>query len=176
MTARSNPDIERLPAVLRRALGRMVTDAVGVFGQIPLARLVALHLPLFVELRRLSADWKQIVVLLSAHGISGTDGPITSDVMRATYARARAAAAAASQPKHNKTQRTEVQSNATQRVKAMVPPNAAEQNASQSDAAEHDIVVGGAEQRDAADRAGALPSDAERRLLTRAELLNRPTR
>ncbi len=176
MNACSNPDIGRLPAALRRALGRMVTDAVGMFGQIPLARLVAMHLPLFVELRRLGADWKQIVVLLAAHGIGGTDGPITGDVMRATYARARAAAAAAGEPKHNKTQRTETQRNATQRVKAIAPPNASEQNASQSDAAEHDIGVGGAARRDTTNHAGALPSDAERTLLTRAELLNRPMR
>jgi hypothetical protein len=176
MIARANPDIERLPAALRQALGHMVTDSVGMFGQIPLARLVAMHLPLFVELRRLGADWKQIVVLLSAYGIGGTDGPITGDVMRATYARARAAAAAASEPKRNKTQRTEMQHNATQRVKAMEPPNASEQNVSQPDAADLDIGVGGAAQRDAANRVGALPSDAERTLLTRAELLNRPTR
>ena len=88
MTA-SLPPTDQLPAAVREGLERLAADAVGPFGRTPLSWLVADHLPLFEELRRLKASWMQINGLLAANGIGRAGGPFPAAVLRATYARAK---------------------------------------------------------------------------------------
>jgi hypothetical protein len=71
------------------------------------------HLVIFADLRRHGASWAQIASLLAAHGIVGSDGALTTDVVRATYARA-AKTAEATKRKwtgRNATQRSETNRN-----------------------------------------------------------------
>ena len=109
------PTTDQLPAAVREGLERLAADAVGPFGRTPLSWLVADHLPLFEELRRLKASWAQTAGLLAAHGIRGTDGPFAADVLRATYARAAASAAASGATKRNGAKRNKTNGDEAQR-------------------------------------------------------------
>jgi hypothetical protein len=114
MTA-SLPPTDQLPAAVREGLERLAADAVGPFGRTPLSWLVADHLPLFEELRRLKASWMQINGLLAANGIGRAGGPFPAAVLRATYARAAATAAARGTAKRNRTKRSEMNRDEMQR-------------------------------------------------------------
>lgn len=109
------PPITQLPADLREAFDHLVAGAAGPFGPTPLARLMVAHLVLFVELRRRGASCPQIADLLATHGIVGSDGAFTADVVRATYARAAADAARRKRAGHNGTKRNEGNRNAVKR-------------------------------------------------------------
>ena len=123
----------QLPSDLRDAFDRLAKDAVGAFGPTPLARLMLTHLVLFIELRRRGAAWAQIADLLAAAGVAGDNGAFTAEVVRATYARAAAAA----------TQRKRTGRNATKR-------NDGNRNAAKSDVT----------QRNAAERTETKPGEA----------------
>lgn len=119
------PASAQLPADLCEAFERVHADASGAFGPTPFARLMVAHLVLFAELRRRGASWAQIAHLLSAHGIVGSDGAFTADVVRATYARAAKIAAATERKrsgrnatKHNEADRNAAKCNETQRSAA----------------------------------------------------------
>jgi len=114
---RAVPTADQLPATVREGLERLAADATGPFGRTPLARLVFAHLPVFAELRFLDASWEQVVGLLDALGIVGSDGALTADVVRATYARAvkLAAATTRNRTERNATQGNETNRNATKR-------------------------------------------------------------
>jgi hypothetical protein len=71
-------------------LDRIAAAAKGPFGPPSLRSLARSHLPLFDELQRQGASWRQIGLLI---GLTGDDGqPITDGVLRATVSAARRAA------------------------------------------------------------------------------------
>ena len=108
------PTSDQLPAAVQEGLARLAADAVGPFGRTPLSWLVTNHLPVFSELLQLNASWAQQAALLANIGIEGTDGPFSAAVLRATYARA-AAAAARGMPISNRTKRNETSRDEAQR-------------------------------------------------------------
>lgn len=118
----ARPSADRLPATIREGLERLAADAVGPFGRTPLSRLVADHLPVFSKLLEMRASWAQQAGLLADSGIVGADGPVSAAVLRATYARAAAAAARGTTNRNltdtNEADRSKTKCDATKRSRA----------------------------------------------------------
>jgi hypothetical protein len=180
MTTPAIPDIALLPGTVRDGFARIGTAAVGAFGPTPLRRLVAGHLPLFVELRRLGAGWSQIAALLAAHGVVAHDGPVGTEVLRAIYAGARAGPAAGNPAKRNKTQRNATKRNAEKR--SATKRSEAQRNEHQRDETQRNgMNRNAASGNDAApnaqhrwtDHDGSADGGARSSLRTRIEFLNR---
>jgi hypothetical protein len=173
---------KHLPRHLRDGLARLGADAVGPFRPTPLAWLVAEHLQLFAELRRLGAAWSQIATLLAAHGVLAGDAPVGAAVLRATYARACAEAAARSVANRNEAQHNEAQHNATkQNTKMRSAPNgndAGQPRRTALDDIPQHATGGGADPGlvgDEADRDGSARVGAQSSLRARAKFINVPT-
>jgi hypothetical protein len=173
MTRRA-PTKTRLPADLREPFERLVADAAGEFGPTPLARLMAAHLPLFEDLHRRGASGAQTVHLLTEHGITGPNGPFTANVVRATYSRVRAAAAAAAKAaQRNEAQQVATRRNPTKQETVLrrpggAPGDGARPTGTKRNAAERNIA-----HRHAADGHDAKGGEIESALHRRAALLNR---
>lgn len=113
-----------LPPAIIDGLERIAAAAKGPFGPPSFRSLARSHLALFDELQRQGASWKQVGLLIAAHGITGHDGqPITGAVVRATVSASRKAVGApapdgvvrADGSENGETQITKAQHSETQR-------------------------------------------------------------
>lgn len=171
----TRPDMpKQLPADLRAAFGQLGKEAAGEFRPTPLARLMAAHLPLFVELHRRGASWAQTTEFLTAYGITGAKGPFGASVVRATYSRVCAAAANIGQ--RNNAQPAETNRNPAKQTDSVRHADGREGHDPVPNGPERSSADRNAAQRNAADGDNAERNETESALHRRAELLNRGSR